>query len=82
MSHVQQGRRYTPDEYYRLEAQADYRSEFYDGEIFAMAGGAEVVPLAELVAREVDAEILFRRAGFWARFPGFFRAGTHCRTDT
>ena len=40
MSHAQQVRRYTPDEYYRLEAEADHRSEFYDGEIFAMAGGS------------------------------------------
>ena len=40
MSHPQQVRRYTPDEYYRLEAHADHRSEFYDGEIFAMAGGS------------------------------------------
>ena len=40
MSHAQQLRRFTPDEYYRLEAQADHRSEFYDGEIFAMAGGS------------------------------------------
>jgi Uma2 family endonuclease len=32
--------RYTPEEYYRLEAQADHRSEFYNGEIFAMAGGS------------------------------------------
>src|ERR1700690_2101383 len=40
MSQARQLRRFTPDEYYRIEAQADYRSEFYDGEIFAMAGGS------------------------------------------
>ncbi len=40
MSHAQQLRRFTPDEYYRIEAQADFRSEYYDGEIFAMAGGS------------------------------------------
>ena len=40
MSISQHVRRFTPDEYYRLEAEADYRSEFYDGEIFAMAGGS------------------------------------------
>src|SRR5437762_3035052 len=33
-------RRFTPEEYYRLEAQADHRSEYYNGEIFAMAGGS------------------------------------------
>ena len=40
MSQPRQLRRYTPDEYFRLEAQADHRSEFYDGEVFAMAGGS------------------------------------------
>ena len=40
MSYAQQTRRYTPDEYYRLEVQADHRSEFFDGKIFAMAGGS------------------------------------------
>lgn len=33
-------RRYTPAEYYELEAAADARSEFYDGEIFLMSGGS------------------------------------------
>ena len=32
-------KRYTPEEYYRLERDAAYRSDYYDGEIFAMAGG-------------------------------------------
>jgi Uma2 family endonuclease len=40
MSQAQQIRRYAPDEYYRLEVQADHRSEFFNGEIFAMAGGS------------------------------------------
>ena len=40
MSQVQQIRRYTPDEYYRLEVQADHRSEYFAGEIFAIAGGS------------------------------------------
>src|SRR5919199_712631 len=30
---------YTPEEYLALEEAADYKSEFYQGEIFAMAGG-------------------------------------------
>jgi Uma2 family endonuclease len=29
----------TPEEYLRLEREASYKSEYYDGEIFAMAGG-------------------------------------------
>ena len=32
-------KRFTPQEYYRLERDAEYRSDYYDGEIFAMAGG-------------------------------------------
>jgi Uma2 family endonuclease len=31
-------KRYSPAEYYRLEREAEYRSDYYDGEIFAMAG--------------------------------------------
>ena len=31
---------YTPEEYLALEEQADYKSEYYRGEIFAMAGGS------------------------------------------
>ena len=31
--------RVTPAEYYRLERAAEYKSEYFDGEIFAMAGG-------------------------------------------
>ena len=31
---------YTVEEYLALEETADYRSEYYQGEIFAMAGGS------------------------------------------
>lgn len=30
--------RYTPEEYLEIEREADYRSEYFDGEIFAMSG--------------------------------------------
>ncbi len=33
-------KRYTPEEYYRLEHDAEYKSDYYNGEIFAMAGGS------------------------------------------
>jgi Uma2 family endonuclease len=33
-------KRYTPAEYYELERAADYKSDYYKGEIFAMAGGS------------------------------------------
>lgn len=35
-------RTYTPEEYLALERQAEQRSEYYAGEIFAMAGASEV----------------------------------------
>jgi Uma2 family endonuclease len=34
-------KRYTPEEYLAMERQADYKSEYLDGEIFAMAGASE-----------------------------------------
>ena len=34
-------KRYTPQEYYALESDAACKSEYYDGEIFAMAGGTD-----------------------------------------
>lgn len=33
--------KYTPEEYLALERQAEYRSEYYAGEIFAMSGASE-----------------------------------------
>jgi Uma2 family endonuclease len=38
---AQKQKRYTPEEYYALERDAAYKSEYYDGEIFAMAGGTD-----------------------------------------
>src|SRR4051812_3986251 len=32
-------RRFTPTEYYALEHEATYKSDYYDGEIFDMSGG-------------------------------------------
>jgi Uma2 family endonuclease len=39
MSIAEKVKRYTPQEYYALEREAAYKSDYYDGEIFAMAGG-------------------------------------------
>jgi len=36
----QQVKRFTPQEYFDLERKATYRSDYYRGEIFAMAGGS------------------------------------------
>ena len=33
-------KRFTPEEYYALEREAQYKSDYYDGEIFAMSGGS------------------------------------------
>jgi Uma2 family endonuclease len=41
MGVAQAQKRYTPQEYYALERDAAYKSEFYDGEIFAMSGGTD-----------------------------------------
>jgi Uma2 family endonuclease len=40
MGLAQSIKRYTPEEYYALERQAAYKSDYYDGEIFAMSGGS------------------------------------------
>jgi Uma2 family endonuclease len=37
---AQKKTRYTKEEYLALEEQAEYKSEYYNGEIFAMAGGS------------------------------------------
>ncbi|UOQ98947.1 Uma2 family endonuclease [Hymenobacter sp. 5317J-9] len=34
-------RLYTPDEYFALEQQSEVRHEYFDGEVFAMAGGTK-----------------------------------------
>lgn len=39
MTLAQPVKRFTPQEYYRLEQEAAFKSDYYDGEIFAMAGG-------------------------------------------
>lgn len=39
MGLAQPVRRFTPQEYYVLERAAKYKSEYFEGEIFAMAGG-------------------------------------------
>jgi Uma2 family endonuclease len=34
---------YTPEEYLALEEEAEHRSEYYQGEIFAMSGGQSTI---------------------------------------
>jgi Uma2 family endonuclease len=41
MGIAQQTKRYTPAEYFELERVAEYRSEYFDGEIYAMSGGTD-----------------------------------------
>ena len=44
----------TPEEYLRLERVADYKSEYYAGEIFSMAGGS---PAHSLITNNVGGEL-------------------------
>ena len=36
-------KKYTYQEYLQLEKQSDVRYEFWNGEVFAMAGGREII---------------------------------------
>lgn len=52
---------YTPEQYLDLERQAEYKSEYYAGEIFAMAGGSpEHSLIAANVTRELGQQLLER----------------------
>jgi Uma2 family endonuclease len=53
-------KRYTPQEYYELERTADYRSDYYDGEIFAMAGGTSA---HSLISTNIAGELRQRLKG-------------------
>lgn len=51
---------YSVQEYYRLEQEDDYKSEYYAGEIFAMAGGS---PRHSLISLNLAAELRQRLKG-------------------
>lgn len=51
-------RKFTPDEYLVIERAADYRSEFLDGEIYAMAGASEAhITINDNLVAEVHAQL-------------------------
>jgi Uma2 family endonuclease len=52
--------RYTPQEYYALEREAAYKSDYYDGEIFAMSGGSS---RHSLIAVNIAGELRQRLKG-------------------
>jgi Uma2 family endonuclease len=60
MGVAQPQKRYTPQEYYALERDAAYKSDYYDGEIFAMSGGTG--PHSRIIANIVG-EIHYRLKG-------------------
>ena len=41
MEQPNQQRRYTPEEYFPLETSSEERHEYFDGDVFAMAGGTK-----------------------------------------
>jgi len=53
-------KRYTPEEYLALERQAEHKSQYYDGEIFAMAGASR---RHNLIAMNIGSELRTRLRG-------------------
>ena len=53
MTVAQPAKRLTEIKYFELERQAEFKSEFFDGEVFAMSGGT---PLHSLIATNLAAE--------------------------
>src|SRR5258707_2694849 len=51
---IERLRRFTEEEYLAIELQADYKSEYLDGQIFAMAGGS---PEHSLIALSTGAAL-------------------------
>ena len=60
MSLAQKVKRYTPQEYYVLERAAAYKSDYYDGEIFAMSGGTS---RHSLISANISGETRHRLKG-------------------
>ena len=59
-------KRYTPQEYYALERTAEYRSDFFAGEIFAMAGGSTAHSLIKVnLTGELRSMLKGRRCGVY-----------------
>jgi Uma2 family endonuclease len=68
---VQIKRKLTPQEYLDLEEQAEYKSEYYQGEIFAMSGGS---PNHALIAANLIATLRSQLKGTGCRvFTGDLR---------
>lgn len=60
MSVPQTIKRYTPQDYYRLERAATYKSDYYDGEIFNMSGGTA---RHSLISLNISGELRLRLKG-------------------
>ncbi len=55
-----QPRTFTPEEYLELERKSEYRSEYLDGQIYAMSGGT---PRHSLITTNISGEIRSRLKG-------------------
>lgn len=60
MSVAEQSRKLTESEYLALERAAEFKSEFFDGEMYAMAGGS---PMHSLIATNLAAEFTTQLRG-------------------
>lgn len=60
MSVPQPVKRYTPQEYYRMERAASYKSDYYKGEIFNMSGGTA---RHSLIIMNIGGELRIRLKG-------------------
>ena len=57
-------KRYTPQEYYVLEREAEYHSDYFGGEIFAMAGGGTKHSLIKVnITGELRSKLKGKRCG-------------------
>ena len=70
------GLAHSPEEYLELEARAEYKSEYLNGEIFAMAGASEQ---HNLIAGNIFGELREQlKSGSYRAYTSDMRVRVHC----